>query len=253
MSKAAQHSTTFAAPPMLQYAIGRIDRALTALGCVAKELVDCGDDTSEAASILYLYGVLREETLNLRNCVGMACHCHAVGGMRPMTVTRPAKRQAVADLADAHAAWNMALHAAVKAMRTLADLGGGVAGAEAAGIGVHHRRRGNALDAKLIRLCDEFIDVSARLAHIDERLAGDADEAEVEDLKAETEPLLLRHDRLLEPIAALNARTYLGRRMKASAAFAAMRTTEETESDDLYALIRSALRDVAELAQEVPS
>jgi hypothetical protein len=168
-----------------------------------------------------------------------------------MTVTRQAKKQAVADLADAHAAWNMALHAAVKAMRTLADLGGGVAGAEAAGIGVHHRRRGNALDAKLI--CDEFIDVSARLAHIDERLAGDADEAEVEDLKAETEPLLLRHDRLLEPIAALNARTYLGRRMKASAAFAAMRTTEETESDDLYALIRSALRDVAQLAQEVPS
>jgi hypothetical protein len=123
-------------------------------------------------------------------------------------VTRVTKKQAVAELADAHAAWNAALHAAVNAMRTLADLGGGVTGAEAAGIGRHHRRssRPNP-DDKLIRLCGEFLDVAARLAHIDERLAGNADEKEAEDLKAETEPLLLRHDRLLEPIAALNART----------------------------------------------
>jgi hypothetical protein len=107
-------------------------------------------------------------------------------------------------------------------------------------------------DDKLIRLCAEFLDVAGRLAHIDERMAGNADEKEAEDLKAETEPLLLRHDRLLEPIAALNARTYLGRRMKASAAFAAMRTIEEMVSDDVLALVRSALRDVAGLAQEVP-
>jgi hypothetical protein len=72
-------------------------------------------------------------------------------------------------------------------------------------------------------------------------------------LKAETEPLLVRHDNLLEPIAAIRARTYQGRTLKARAAFAAMRTIEEMVSDDVLALVRSALRDVAGLAQEVPS
>jgi hypothetical protein len=47
---------------------------------------------------------------------------------------------------------------------------------------------------------------------IDERLArDDTDEEEIGDLKSETEPLLLRHDELLEPIASITARTYQGR------------------------------------------
>jgi hypothetical protein len=108
-------------------------------------------------------------------------------------------------------------------------------------------------DARLIRLCSEFIDVTSRLAHIDERLAGDdADKEEINDLKAATEPLLVQHDQLLEPIASITARTDQGRRMKARAAFAAMRTVEEIECAALLALVRSALRDTAELPQPAP-
>jgi hypothetical protein len=78
-----QHTTTRPAPsmPTLRYgwllhaAADRLDCAITALGCVAKELQDGGDASSEAAAVAYLYGVLREETLNLRNCLGTACGC----------------------------------------------------------------------------------------------------------------------------------------------------------------------------------
>jgi hypothetical protein len=105
-------------------------------------------------------------------------------------------------------------------------------------------------DAKLLALREEFLEVAALLAHIDERLAGhDADEEEVDRLRAATDPLLLSHDALLVPIAALTATTNEGRRMKARAAFAAMRTIEEMEWADALALVRSALRDVAGLTE----
>jgi hypothetical protein len=89
---------------------------------------------------------------------------------------------------------------------------------------------------------------------IDERLArDDTDEEEIGDLRAATEPLLLRHDELLEPIASITARTYQGRTLKARAAFMAMRNIEEITSDELVALVRSALRDVAGLPKSAPA
>jgi hypothetical protein len=109
-------------------------------------------------------------------------------------------------------------------------------------------------DDKLVRLCREFLDVAARLAHIDERLEGDdADKEEIDNLRAATEPLLLRHDELLEPIASITARTYQGRTLKAHVALAAIRTVEEITSDELFALVRSALRDVAGLPKSAPA
>jgi hypothetical protein len=105
-------------------------------------------------------------------------------------------------------------------------------------------------DAKLLALCEEFLEVAALLAHIDERLAGyEADQVEIDRLRAATDPLLLSHDALLVPIAALTATTNEGRRMKARAASAAMRTIEEMESDDVLALVRAALLDCAGLTE----
>jgi hypothetical protein len=66
---------------MLHYAVGRIDCAITALGCVAQELVEGGDDTSEAASVAYLYEVLRDEAKNLRACVDALRCCRMVEGV----------------------------------------------------------------------------------------------------------------------------------------------------------------------------
>jgi hypothetical protein len=52
-------------------AIDRLDCGLTALGCVMKDLDDDpgNDDHSEVATIFWLYGVLRDETNNVRGLV----------------------------------------------------------------------------------------------------------------------------------------------------------------------------------------
>jgi hypothetical protein len=55
---------------LLDYAVHRLDYAVTLLGCTAKELVAAGDtEAPEAPAILYLYEILRNEVENLRDCV----------------------------------------------------------------------------------------------------------------------------------------------------------------------------------------
>jgi hypothetical protein len=89
-------------------------------------------------------------------------------------------------------------------------------------------------DAELTQLCTEFLEIDAQV----ERLDNDAmDRIGV--------PLLRRLDGLLRPIAEIPACTDFGRSVKARAAIAAMRTIEEISSDELFALVRSALLDVA--------
>jgi hypothetical protein len=54
--------------------VNRLDCALTALGCVMKDLSDDPEkgDASEVQAIRWLYEILWEEALNIRKCVAMA-------------------------------------------------------------------------------------------------------------------------------------------------------------------------------------
>jgi hypothetical protein len=54
--------------------VNRLDCALTALGCVMKDLKDDPEkgDAGEVQAIRWLYEILWEEALNIRKCVAMA-------------------------------------------------------------------------------------------------------------------------------------------------------------------------------------
>jgi hypothetical protein len=97
-------------------------------------------------------------------------------------------------------------------------------------------------DAKLIKLCDEFLDLDGKIANFD---VGKS------DTKQETvHQWCDRRDGLGEAITTLVPVTLAGCRAKAAVALAGARLLEEIDSPACNALIRSALAVLSSFAEE---